>query len=99
MTKLADLERKWRRDPAFVAAYDALEEEYALIGALLEARAKAGLTQAQLAKRMKTTQSVIARLEAGRAHPSTRTLAKFATATGTRLKISFEPKVKRSGRA
>lgn len=44
----------------------------------------------QLARRMKTTQSVIARLESGRTRPSTKTLEKLAKATGTRLKISFE---------
>ena len=40
---------------------------------------------------MKTTQSTVARLESGRGQPSTRTLARFAKATGHRLKISFEP--------
>ena len=44
-----------------------------------------------MAERMQTTQSVVARLESGRAHPSTRTLERFAQAAGTRLKISFEP--------
>ena len=64
-----------------------------------EARARAGLSQAQLAKRMKTTQSAIARLESGRAQPSTRTLQRFAAATGHRLKISFEPVEKGRKRA
>ena len=40
---------------------------------------------------METTQSVVARLESGRARPSTRTLEKFARATGTRLRIAFDP--------
>ena len=40
---------------------------------------------------MKTTQSVVARLESGRAHPSARTLEKVARATGTRLRIAFDP--------
>ena len=61
----------------------------ALARALIEARTKAGLTQAQLAERMHTTQSVIARLEGGQVQPSTRTLGCFAKATGTRLKISL----------
>jgi ribosome-binding protein aMBF1 (putative translation factor) len=82
--------RKWRKDPSYAAAYKNLEAEFALAGALIEARAKAGLTQEQLARRMKTTQAVIARLEGGRAKPSTRTLERFAAATGTRLRISFE---------
>jgi ribosome-binding protein aMBF1 (putative translation factor) len=95
MTRLVDLEKKWMKDPAFVKAYDDLDEEFSVIFAVMEARAKAGLSQAQLAKKMKTTQSAIARLESGKAHPSTRTLWKLAAATGTRLKITFETVAKR----
>lgn len=91
MTKVRDLHKKWMSDPEYRREYDALEEEFALIAAVAKARARAGLSQAQLAKRMKTTQSTIARLESGRGLPSTRTLARFAKATGHRLKISFEP--------
>ena len=82
---------KWRKDPACVAAYDALEDECALAGAMIRARSFAGLPQAQLARRMHTTQAVIARLESGRVKPSTRTLERLAKATGMRLWISFEP--------
>jgi transcriptional regulator with XRE-family HTH domain len=86
------LHRKWMKNPAYKAEFEAMSEEFALIGALIEARDKAGLTQAQLAARMKTTQAAIARLESGRVLPSTRTLQKFAKATGTVLKISFQPR-------
>lgn len=86
------------KNPKYRAEYDSLSEEFALIGALIEARQKAGLTQAQLASRMKTTQAAIARLESGRVLPSTRTLQKFAEATGTVLKISFQPRSGTSGR-
>jgi transcriptional regulator with XRE-family HTH domain len=58
---------------------------------MIQARAHARLTQAQLARRMGTTQAVIARLESGRTKPSTRTLERLAEATGMRLRISFEP--------
>ena len=71
--------------------YAALEEEFSLTAALIEARSRAGLTQEQVAQRMKTTQAVVARLEGGGSKPSTRTLEKYAEATGSRLKISFEP--------
>ena len=91
MTKFADLHKRWMKDPAYRKEYDALEEEFALILEVAKARQRAGLSQAQLAKRMKTTQSTIARLESGRGLPSTRTLGRFAKATGHRLKISFEP--------
>jgi transcriptional regulator with XRE-family HTH domain len=91
MIKFDVLHKKWMKDPAYRKEYDALEDEFALIAAVAKARIRAGLTQAQLAKRMKTTQSTVARLESGRGKPSTRTLARFAKATGHRLKISFEP--------
>ena len=81
----------WRKDPEYVKAYDALEDEFSLAAAMIEARAHAGMTQQQLAQRMQTTQAVIARLESGRVKPSTRTLERLAAATGMRLRISFEP--------
>jgi len=81
----------WRKDPAYVKAYNALEGEFSLAAAMIQARAHAGLTQEQLAERMHTTQAVIARLESGRVKPSTRTLERLAAATGMRLRISFEP--------
>lgn len=81
---------EWRKDPAYAAAYDGLEEEFALADALISARSRAGLTQEQLARKMGTTQAVIARLESGRVMPSTRTLKRFAEATGARLRISFD---------
>ncbi len=92
------LHRRWMKNPKYKAEYEALSEEFALIGALIEARQKAGLTQAQLASRMKTTQAAIARLESGRVLPSTRTLQRFAEATGTVLRITFQPRSAASGR-
>ena len=82
---------QWRDDPEYVEAYDALEEEFALASALIGARTRADLTQEELAQRMGTTQAAIARLESGRIRPTTRTLERYARATGTRLRISFEP--------
>ena len=78
------------KNPKYRREYEALEDEFSLAAALIEARARAGLTQEQVAQRMKTTQAVVARLEGGGSMPSTRTLEKFARATDTRLKISFE---------
>ena len=90
MIPIEDAIADWRRDPEYVAAYDALEEEFALAAAMIGARARAGLTQQQLAQRMKTTQAAVARLESGRVKPSTRTLERLAAATGLLLRISFE---------
>src|SRR3984893_12521459 len=81
----------WRKDPEYEEAYNAVEEEFALAAAMIEARARARLTQQQLTERMHTTQAVIGRLESGRVKPSTRTLERLAAATGLRLRISFEP--------
>ena len=91
MTLVRDLHKKWLDDPAYRAEYEELEPEFKLARALIEARTSAGLTQDQLARRMKTTQSVIARLEAGRTRPSPKTLERYAKATGSRLRITFEP--------
>jgi ribosome-binding protein aMBF1 (putative translation factor) len=90
-TTVDDLHKKWMQSPKYRREYKALEEEFSLAAALIEARARAGLTQEEVARRMKTTQAVIARLEGGGSMPSTRTLEKYAKATGTKLKISFEP--------
>jgi predicted transcriptional regulator len=81
--------RKQMKDPAFKAAYDALDEEFALVGELLKARARAKLTQAQVAKRMGTSQSAVARLESGRA-PSMASLRKYAKATGSKIDIRLK---------
>jgi transcriptional regulator with XRE-family HTH domain len=91
MSKIRDLHQKWMKDAEYRGAREALADEFALARALIEVRVKAGLTQEQLAERMDTTQSVIARLESGRTRPSTQTLERLATATGTRLRITFEP--------
>jgi ribosome-binding protein aMBF1 (putative translation factor) len=82
--------KEWMKNPKFRAAYDELEEEFALATALIRARGKAEMTQEDVAKAMGTTQAAVARLESGRSRPSTRTLRRFAEATGTQLKISFE---------
>lgn len=90
MTKVKELHRQWMKNPEYRQAHTALTPEFELAHAVIEARVNAGLTQEQLAQRMETTQSAIARLESGQGRPSTQTLERLAAATGTRLKISFE---------
>jgi len=92
MIPAAEAFSEWRKDPEYVEAYDALEEEFTLADALIRARADADMTQEQVAQAMGTTQAAVARLESGRAMPSTRTLKRFAEATDTRLRIRFERK-------
>jgi ribosome-binding protein aMBF1 (putative translation factor) len=81
---------KARKNPTYREAYDALDEEFSLVAAMIKARTDAGLTQAEVAQRMNTTQAVVARLEGGGRQPSTRTLRRFAKATGHKLRIAFE---------
>ena len=90
MSNVTDLHKKWLKEPAYRSAHKALEGEFGLARAVLQARSSAGLTQQEFAKRMETTQSVIARLESGRTRPSTQTLEGLASATGTKLRIRFE---------
>jgi transcriptional regulator with XRE-family HTH domain len=91
MTKIKELHRRWGTDADYSEAYDALDAEFRLARVLIEARMRAGLTQSQLARRMKTSQSYVARIEGGKVRPSTDALERFARATGTRLRITFEP--------
>src|ERR1700730_10762545 len=86
-----EVAKEWMKDPAFVAAYDALEDEFAVASALIKARGEADMTQEQVARAMGTTQAVVARLESGRTMPSTGTLERSAKATNPRLRITFEP--------
>lgn len=99
MARILDMHKRWMKDPSYRKAYDALEEEFALAGAVIDARNRAGLTQEQLARKMGTTQPVVARLEGGRVRPSMRTLERLAQATGSRLLIGFAPIGDRKGRA
>lgn len=83
---------RWRKQVDFKKARAELADEFALVAELIRARIKAGLTQAQVAERMHSTQPAIARLENGGRIPSTRTLQRYARATGHRLRISLVPK-------
>jgi ribosome-binding protein aMBF1 (putative translation factor) len=90
MSKVSELHDRWMKEDGYRAAYEELGPEFALSRAITEARARAQLTQAELAERMQTSQAAIARLESGRANPTAETLHKLAVATGTRLAIRFE---------
>ena len=69
--------------------YEQLDEEFRLLDEFLKARATAGITQAEVAERIGTTQSAIARLESGKGKhsPSLATLQKYAHALGYRLEL------------
>ena len=70
-------------EPGVRKAYEEQQPEFAIAHAIISARTQAGLSQAELAERMDTSQPFVARLESGRTLPSMRTLLKVAEATGT----------------
>jgi DNA-binding XRE family transcriptional regulator len=85
--------KKSLNDPKFKVAYDALEDEFAALAALLQARTQAGLTQAEVASRMGVSQPVLARIESSLGKqdhsPSLNTLRRYANACGMKLIIQM----------
>ncbi len=81
--------KAFKKDPKLKKAYDALELEYSIITQVLQKRLGKGLTQKQLADKIGTKQSAIARLEAGNTNPSIAFLKKVAEALGSKLQISL----------
>lgn len=77
------------KQPGLREEYDKLQPEFAFVEAMLKARKQNGLTQEQLAQRLGTKQSAIARIESGRTNPTLRMMAKLAKELGTRLEIKF----------
>ena len=86
-----EIRAKWFKDPKFVKAYHALDEEFALIRQVLDQRIRKDITQKELAEKMGTRQSAISRIEAGNANPSIGFLKKMAKALDCRLEIKFVP--------
>jgi DNA-binding XRE family transcriptional regulator len=85
----------WKQEPEFKAAYDELETEFTLLRELLQARQRAGLTQAEVAERMGTKPPAVTRLETAlsdnRHSPSIATLKKYARAVGCKLEVHLVP--------
>ncbi len=91
MKTLQDIKRELLASPAALAAYEAQAPEFDMARELIAARSRAGLTQSDVAQRMGTTQSVIARLEGGKGTPSMRTVQRYAQAAGARAVVRIEP--------
>lgn len=84
------VKKEWLKDPEVKKEYDRLAPQYAVISQLIAIRSKKGLTQKELAKRLDTKQSAIARLESGNYNPTLEFLQKTAEALGRKLVISFK---------
>lgn len=83
----SDMKKQMFARPGFKEAYDSLAPKYALISAMLDARNKKGMTQAEIARRAGTTQSVIARFESGRTNPTLEFASRLSRALGAKLEI------------
>ena len=92
MTKFNDFLNEQLQDPEVKAEYDALEPEFAIIQAMIDARKAKGITQKELSERTGLAQGDISKLENGNGNPSVRTLQRLASAMGMTLKIEFVPK-------
>ena len=90
MKSLQAVKTRVLRDPAVRAEYDGLSDEFEMARELVAARSRAGLTQLEVATRMGTSQSVIARLEGGKRPPSLRTVQRYAEAVGCRAVLRLE---------
>ena len=91
MTNFKDFLAEQLKDPEVKVEYDALEPEFSIMQAMIDARRSSGLTQKQLAERTGIAQADISKLECGSANPSLRTLQRIAAGMGMQVKIEFRP--------
>ena len=89
MTKFEEYLRGQMANPEFKKEYDALEPEFEIIQAMIDARKSTGITQKQLAERTGINQGDISKLENGNANPSIKTLQRLAAGMGKKLKVEF----------
>lgn len=89
---LEELKKEHLSNPQVKAEYDALEPEFQVIRAMIEARNNQHLTQQQLADRTGIDRADISRLESGNANPSLKLLKRLADGLGMSVKIEFVPK-------
>ena len=78
------------QNPEFKAEYEALDNEFAIIQAMIDARKTSGMTQKQLSEKTGIAQADISKLENGNANPSLRTLQRLANGMGVKVKLVFE---------
>lgn len=91
MSSFNDLLKEQLKDPQFKAEWDALEPEYAIVQAIIDARKRSGLTQKELSDRSGIAQADISRIERGVGNPSLRTIKRLASSMGMTVKLEFTP--------
>lgn len=87
-----ELHQKWMKDPEYKQAYEALEPEFAIARAIIDARIKRKISQKELAKRMGTGQAVVSRLEGANASPSLSLIKRLASALNLKLELRLTPR-------
>ena len=91
MSEFSEFLEEQLQEPEFRKEWDALEPEFAIVQAIIDARKAVGLTQKQLSKRTGIAQSDISKLENGDGNPSLKTLKRLAVAMDMNLKLEFIP--------
>ncbi len=91
MTKFNDYLNEQMKDPVFRKEWDALEPEFSIMQAMIDARKASGLTQKQLSERTGIAQADISKLESGNANPSLKTLQRLAAGMGMKVRVEFLP--------
>ena len=89
MIKFEDLLKEQLKNPDFKKEYEALEPEFAIIQAMIDARKNTGITQKQLSEKTGIAQADISKLENGNANPSLKTMQRLASGMGMKLKVEF----------
>ena len=91
MSRYQEYKKKALQDPEVKKEYDALEPEYDIIQAMIDARKSQNLTQKELSERTGITQADISRIEKGIRNPSLEMLKRLAHGLGMQLRLVFEP--------
>lgn len=90
LVKHAAVKKKLLSNPKVKAEYDALDDEFRILRLLLEMRRAAGVTQSEIAEKMKTQKSNISRLENGNTDPRLSTLFSYARALGVEIELTVK---------
>ena len=91
MSSYRDYKKKVLQNQEVKAAYDALQPEYDIIQAMIDARTRQNITQKELSNKTGITQADISRIENGTRNPSLSMVKKLARGLGMQLKLEFIP--------
>lgn len=91
MSSYRDYKEKVLQNPEVRAEYEALQPEYDIIQAMIDARKSQNITQKELAARTGITQADLSRIENGTRNPSLNMMKRIAKGLGMQLKLEFLP--------